>query len=128
MAFFTVSSQRIDNTILQRPFKLTNDILKTLESRSDVVLVLLDLSAAFDTLDHTILIERLRSYFNFSGTALQWFASYLHGRFQRVIIGDCISSPRYLECTCGVPQVSILGPLLFTLYISALQDVIHTYE
>ena len=81
---------------------------------------MLDLSAAFDTLDHTLLVESLRSYFGFSGTTLQWFSSYLHVRTQRVIIGDTISSPRYLEF--GVPQGSILGPLLFTLYIIPLQD------
>ena len=97
--------------------KVTDDILKTLDSHSEVVLVMLDLSAVFDTLDHTLLVERLRSYFGFSGTALQWFSSYLHGRSQRVIIGDTISSPRYLEF--GVPQGSILGPyyLLFVLHL-----------
>ena len=87
---------------------------------------MLDLSAAFDTLDHTLLVEKLRLYFGFSGTALQWFSSYLHGLSQRVIIGDAISSPTYLEF--GVPQGSILGPLLFTLYIAPLQDVIQAYN
>ena len=87
---------------------------------------MLDLSAAFNTLDNTLLVERLRSHFGFSGTALQWFPSYLHGCSQRVIIGDTISSPRCLEF--GVPQGSILGPLLFTLYIAPLQDVIQAYN
>ena len=84
------------------------------------------MSAAFDTLDHNLLVERLRSYFGFSGTTLQWFSSYLHGRSQRVIIGDTIFPPRYLES--GVPQGSILGPLLVTLYIAPLQDVIQAYN
>ena len=106
--------------------KVTDAILKTLDSHNEVVLVMLVLSAAFDTLDHTLLDERLRSYFGFSGTALQWFSSYLHGLSQRVIIGDAISSPTYLEF--GVPQGSILGPLLFTLYIAPLQDVIQAYN
>ena len=75
-----------------------------------------------ESLDHTFLVERLRSYFRFSGTALQWFSSYLHGRSQRVII----SQARYLEV--GVPQGSILGPLLSTLYIGPLQDVIQAYN
>ena len=87
---------------------------------------MLDLSAVFDTLDHTLLVERLRSYFGFSDIALQWFLSYLQGRSQRVIIGDTISSPRYLEF--GVPQGSILGPLLFTIYIAPVQDVIQAYN
>ena len=106
--------------------KVTDDILKTLDSHNEVVLVMLDLSAAFDTLDHNLLVERLRSYFGFSGIALQWFSSYLHGCSQRVIIGDTIFPPRYLEF--GVPQGSILGSLLFTLYIAPLQDVIHAYN
>ena len=78
---------------------------------------MLDLSAAFDTLDHNLLVKRLRSYFGFSGIALQWFLSYLHGRSQRVIIGDTIFPPRYLEF--GVPQGSILAPyyLLFILHL-----------
>ena len=87
---------------------------------------MLDLSAAFVTLDHTLLVERLRSYFGFSGTALQWFSSYLHSRSQRVIIGDTISLPKYLGF--GVPQGSILRPLLFTLYIAPLRDVIQAYN
>ena len=106
--------------------KVTDDILKTLDSHNEVVLVMLDLSAAFDTLDHTLPVERPRSFFGFSGTALQWLSSYLHGRSQRVIIGDTISSPRYLEF--GVPEGSILEPLLFTLYIAPLQDVIQAYS
>ena len=82
------------------------------------------------SIHHTLLVERLRlrSYFGFSGTALHWFSSYLHGRSQRVIIGDTISSPRYLEFGVGVPQGSILGSLLFTLYIAPLQDVIQAYN
>ena len=80
---------------------MTGDILKTLNPHNEVVLVMIDLSAAFDTLDHTLLVERLRSYFGFSGTDLQWFSLYLHGRSQRVIIGDTISPPRYL--VFGVP-------------------------
>ena len=54
---------------------VTDDILKTLDSHNEVVLGMLDLFAAFDTLDHTLLVERLRSHFGFSGTALQWFSS-----------------------------------------------------
>ena len=87
---------------------------------------MLDLSAAFVTLDHTPFVERLISYFGFSGTALQWFSSYLHSRSQSVIIGDTISLLKYLGF--GVPQGSILRPLLFTLYIAPLQDVIQAYN
>ena len=105
--------------------RVTDDILKTLDSNGEVILVLLDLSAAFDTLDHQILLARLRKYFNFTETALKWFSSYLLGRSQRVSIADATSPPRCLEY--GVPQGSILGPLLFTLYMAPLQDVIRSH-
>ena len=75
---------------------------------------MLDLSAAFATLDHPILLDRLSSYFGFPHTVLRWFSSYLAGRTQSVIIGNTISSGRRLEF--GVLQGSILGPIMFTLY------------
>ena len=90
--------------------KVTNDILMTIDSRRDAILILLDLSAAFDTLDHNILIKRLNSYFGFSGSVLQWFSSYIKDRGQSVVIGDVISSPQKLDY--GIPQGSIVGPLL----------------
>ena len=102
--------------------KVTNDILRAIDDYSDVILVLLDLSAAFDTLDHQILLSRLKSYFGFTGSVLQWFRSYLTNRSQKVVISEVASSLRQLEF--GVPQGSILGPLLFVLYMAPLQDVI----
>ena len=106
--------------------RVSNDILRTLDSQGEVILVLLDLSAAFDTIDHHLLLTRLRTYFNFTETVLQWFSSYLLDRFQQLTISDSTSSPRCLEY--GVPQGSILGPLLFTLYMAPLQDVILTHD
>ena len=72
-------------------------------------LTLLDLSAAFDTIDHTILLSRFDDWFRVTGKALNWFKSYLTGRTK---IGDCLSSKAYLKF--GVPHGSVLGPLLFT--------------
>ena len=106
--------------------RVTNDILKAIDSRNDVILIFLDLSAAFDTLGHDILLSRLHLYFGFKGIALNWFTSYLRGRTQRVNIAGSSSSPRNLHY--GVPQGSILGPLLFTLYIAPLQGVIATFN
>ena len=106
--------------------RVTNDILVTVDSNVDVVLLLLDLSAAFDTLDHSILLRRLETYFGFTGSVLEWFSSYLRGRSQSVMIGSTTSTSKSLEF--GVPQGSILGPLLFILYIAPLQDVIATYS
>ena len=82
-------------------------------------MVLLDLSSAFDTLDHSILLDRLLKV---TGNTLKWFRSYLYGRSQSVVIGDKISSPRDLKF--GVPQGSILGPLLFIMYLAPLQDIV----
>ena len=76
-------------------------------------LTLLDLSAAFDTIDHTILLRRLDDWFGVTGKTLNWFKSYLTGRCQRIKLDDCLSSKADLRF--GVPQGSVLGPLLFTL-------------
>ena len=82
------------------------------------LLVLLDLSAAFDTVDHDILTHRLQSLLGVRGTALKWLRSYLRGRSQQVTINGALSKKFGLEC--GVPQCSYLGPLLFTIYASKL--------
>ena len=82
---------------------------------------LLDLSAAFDTTDHNIPITRLHSTFGCSGTVLDWFISYLSCRTQSLCVGH-ESTPSVLKC--GVPQGSVLGPLLFTLYTHPLITVI----
>lgn len=102
--------------------RVLDDILTSLDHRQDVVLVMLDLSAAFDTLDHEILISRLGSYFGISDTVLHWFSSCLSGRTQSVIIGKTTSHPRPVDF--GVPQGSILGPLLFNSYVAPLQDIV----
>ena len=92
--------------------KVKNDILLNMNRQHVTLFVLLNLSAAFDTIDHGILLERLRSAFGVRDTALYWFASYLSGRTQQVSIDGTLSTKfDYLEC--GVPQGSCLGPLLF---------------
>ena len=74
------------------PLRVMNDLLRTEDCRQDVVLVMLDLSAAFDNLDHTILLDRLSRYFGFSHTVLRWFSFYLTDRIQSVTIGNTTSS------------------------------------
>jgi hypothetical protein len=100
--------------------KIQNDVLTKLDSNSPVVLALLDLSSAFDTINHDILICRLEKYYGITGSALRLIQSYLDDRWQSVLIRDTRSDSRKLKC--GVPQGSTLGPLLFTLYIQPLCD------
>ena len=99
-----------------------NDIVRALDNKKAVVLVLLDLSAAFDTVDHDILLKLLNERIGVSGTALKWFSSYLKGRSQYVVVNGKTSKPAKLNC--GVPQGSVLGPVLFTTYMLPLGDIL----
>lgn len=105
--------------------KVANDILLNMNSQRVTLLVLLDLSAAFDTVDHEILLQRLRRKFGVGGRVLDWLTSYLSGRSQRVLI-DGASSERF-NLRFGVPQGSCLGPLLFTAYVSELFEIIKVH-
>ena len=97
--------------------KKYNDILMAMNRQEAVLLVLL-----FDTVEHSVLLSRLSTSFGIRGTALEWFASYLSGRSQRVSLsGKCSECLRLNQ---GVPQGSCLGPLLFTLYASKLFEVV----
>ena len=91
-------------------------------NRQDVVWLVLDFSAVFDTVEHSMLLSRLSTSFGIRRTALEWFASYLSGRSQRVSLdGKCSESLQLIQ---GVPQGSCLGPLQFTLYASKLFEVV----
>jgi hypothetical protein len=85
-------------------------------------LVLLDLSAAFDTVDHNILFHRLEHWFGISGIALELFKSYLYNRTQSVLCNGVHSESAKMNF--GVPQGSVLGPLLFTLYTTPLGSLL----
>ena len=87
--------------------------------------MLLDLSAAFDTIDHSKLLETLEKSFGISGSALNWVTSYLTGRTQTVQIGESLSQPQNLKY--GVPQGSVLGPILFTIYTTPLGKLIRSH-
>jgi len=105
--------------------KMFDDINKKIQKDQTVILILLDLSAAFDTIDHTILAKKLFDDYGISGTALQWLESYLKNRTYCVKIGDTMSS--VMELLFGVPQGSLLGPILFILYTKFLQKIAKKY-
>ena len=88
--------------------------------------LLLDLSAAFDTTDHQILLSRLNSVLYIQSTALQWFHSYLSDRYQSTSVSNSSSSRSQLMYS--VPQGSVLGPILFVLYTTPLSDIIANHS
>ena len=99
---------------------LTDKLIKSLENGEFVIGVYLDFSKAFDTVDHEILLSKL-SHYGIRGNSLKWFQSYLSNRKQYVTYNGVSSQVNNI--TCGVPQGSILGPLLFLLYINDLGKI-----
>ena len=99
-----------------------NDVLLKMNSKHATLMVLLDLSAAFDTVDHNILLEQLRRDVRIRGKVLDRFSSYLLNRSQQVSIDGSLSQKFSLDC--GVLQVSCVGPLAFFIYTSSLFKVI----
>ena len=105
--------------------KVQNDILSALDAGSSAVLLMLDFSAAFDTIDHDILLSRLCNVYGITDDALDWFRSYLTGRIQRVVIENAVSGDQ--ELGFGVPQGSVLGTKIYCMYTKPVSDIIQRH-
>ena len=102
--------------------KLMNDILWNMECGEVTAFIAIDLSAAFDTVDHGILLDVLQYLFGVTGMVRKWFNSYLSPRQFQVSIGKAYSEP--IDLQFSVPQGSCAGPILFLLYASTIGEVI----
>ena len=105
--------------------RVQNDVICAVGQRKAVLLVLLDMSAAFDTVNHQLLIKTLQQL-GIRGTMLHWFSTYLIGRLQRIKVNGVTSQPKILDC--GVPQGSVLGPILFTIYTASLGQLLRQLD
>ncbi len=105
---------------------MTNDLLLSSDHGCISLLVLLDLSAVFNTIDHNIILNRLENCVGISGSVLACFKSYLSDSHQFVAVNEEVSYRSQVQY--GVPQGSVLGPLLFTLYMLPLGNIIRKHR
>ena len=101
--------------------KIIDDVLVELNPNTYIIMTFLDFSAAFDTVDHNILINRLKNDYGIIDVALHWFKSYLSCRNYKVKINNTLSDSQSLDF--GVPQGSILGPILYMLYVKEIEEI-----
>ena len=111
--------------------KVKSEIINAMDNQQVICLVLLDISTAFDTVDHSIPLARLETFFGITGTALHWIKSCLTSRIQCVVMGYTKrngSRSTTVTLIFSVPQGSVLGPILFTLYATPLSAICRHYN
>jgi len=119
------SAYRAGHSTETAVLRVQNDILRAIDDGNCVFLVLLDLSAAFDTVSHNIILKRLSSRYGVQGNAIKWIESYLTRRLQTVLVSGKYSEPAVLKY--GVPQGSVLGPAFFTDYSAPVAALIRAH-
>ena len=115
------SAYRVSYSCETAIVKLMDDVFKSFDKNSYTVMTFLDFSAAFDTVDHGLLISKLEYKFGIKGIPLKWFKSYLDGRYYKVKINSTLSEDHPL--LFGVPQGSILGPILYSMYVKEIEAI-----
>ena len=105
--------------------KVVDDLFLSLSKGNISILALLDFSSAFDTIDHPILVHRMHADFGFTDTVLQWFSSYLTNRTHYISLSSHCSV--FAPVHSGVPQGSVLGTILFAMYIKPLSAIIDSH-
>eukprot|EP00918_Siedleckia_nematoides_P074179 GHVU01162097.1.p1 GENE.GHVU01162097.1~~GHVU01162097.1.p1 ORF type:complete len:151 (-),score=1.78 GHVU01162097.1:174-626(-) len=120
------SAYTLGHSVETALLRVQNDILHALDQKKCVALILLDVSAAFDTLDDLVLRRTLKTRIGFDGIILDWFSSYLSSRIQQVNTDNSLSEP--IKLCYGVPQGSVLRPILFTLYTPPLANIVRNHN
>ena len=120
------SAYRKSHSTETATLKLCNDVITGLNLEHCTLMASLDLSAAFDTVDHTIFLHRLQTLYCVNGTVIEWRKSYLHHRQHKISINGSLSTAQTLGC--GVLQGFVLGARMYSMYVKPLSDIMNRHN